>query len=163
MRKLLVIGIAAIMLLAGCSSLPKAVRLDDSQNNHTYLQALESANQSQWVSWQGQIAQIDNQPNQTTLQIVMLQLDQYGEPINDETPGRFIANIKGFLEPTIYRKGRTIAVKGTIQPKATIQIGDASQVVPVINATAYYLWPEQNDPVVQPIYLNGYPAVTSWH
>ncbi|MFM2481107.1 Slp family lipoprotein [Celerinatantimonas sp. YJH-8] len=163
MHKSLMIGLATLALLGGCSSLPQAVRLDNSQPNHTYLQALGDKNQSQWVSWQGQIAQVENQSDFTILQIVLLQLDQYGEPINDQTPGRFIAHIHGFLEPTIYRKGRTIAVKGTIQPKTTLKIGNASRTVPTINVTSYYLWPQQSDPVIQPIYLNSYPAWTSWH
>lgn len=140
------VGLAAslfgCLFLVGCSSLPRSVQLSDNQTNTSYQQAKQSNHQGQWALWQGSIAEVHNSDKGTQIQVVMQQLDYEGKVVGDNSPGRFVANFKQFLDPMIYAPGRTISIKGQISAPTTITIDKLKQQVPSLDAKAFYLWPK---------------------
>ncbi|MFM2484008.1 Slp family lipoprotein [Celerinatantimonas yamalensis] len=146
MLKWQVTGLALTMLvLTGCSSLPKSVQLASNQQNIAYQKAFLPTALKHTVLWQGQIAQITNTDQKTRLQIVYQQLDYQGNVVNDNSAGRFVAIIPQFLDPMIYRPGRSISVKGVIDRPMGISVGQSHQKVPVIEVKQFYLWPIVKD------------------
>ncbi|CAG9296761.1 Slp family lipoprotein [Celerinatantimonas diazotrophica] len=157
MRK--IVGLASLLsclFLIGCSSLPKSVQLSDNQTNTSYLQALKGGHQGQWALWQGSIAKVNNNDKGTQIQVVMQQLDYQGKVVGDNSPGRFVAHVKQFLDPMIYAPGRTISIKGLITTPTTVVIDKFQQKVPTINAKTFYLWPKVQ-PNPEPLPPRFYP------
>lgn len=107
----------------------------------------------QQVRWGGVIASIDNQPAHTFVQIVARPLHSSGRP-QDTTysPGRFLAQAAGFVEPTVYEQGREVTVVGTIAGTRTQLIGDHPYAFPVVKVTSMYLWEQQPAYAYDPYY-----------
>ncbi|CAG9001381.1 MAG: hypothetical protein CENE_03401 [Candidatus Celerinatantimonas neptuna] len=143
MRKFTLVWVViSSLFLVACSSLPESVRLDSHHKNTTYQNAISPAMTGHWVSWQGQIAKVTNEKAETRLDIVYQNLDEQGQPQNDSSPGRFVAVVNQFLDPMVYKPGRTIAVKGIIRHSIGILVGQAHLQAPVIDVKAFYLWPK---------------------
>lgn len=141
--------ISASLLLAACSSLPESMRLDSHHKNTIYQNAASSTMKGHWALWQGQIAKVTNEKTDTRLEIVYQDLDDQGQPLSDYSPGRFVAVVNQFLDPMVYKPGRTIVVKGVINTPIGIQVGKANLNVPVVQVKSFYLWPKIN-PVNNP-------------
>ena len=104
------------------------------------------------VRWGGEILRVENRNNSTRLQVVARRLTRSGRPVNsDRTPGRFIAQIDDFLEPTQYQKGRELTVVGALSTSVTKPIGQHDYEYPVVQVEALHLWPQP------PTYYGPYP------
>jgi outer membrane lipoprotein len=102
---------------------------------------------SEKIRWGGTIAQIENKQQASWLTIIALPLDDDGRPLSsDQSPGRFIAIIDGFLEPEVYSQNRQITVIGNIQKSQTVKIGEFPYEHPVIQVEYHYLWPPEPEP-----------------
>ncbi len=100
------------------------------------------------VRWGGTIAAIDNDVDQTTIQVLGRPLERDGRPrVTDETAGRFIARVGGFLDPVVFEAGREVTVVGTVTGTARRTIGEYPYEFPVVHAKAIHLWEPQ------PVYL----------
>ena len=74
--------------------------------------------------------------------MVYLPLKANGVPTQTEqSPGRFLAVMKGFVDPTLYAKGRSLTVLGTLDKPVDSQIGDHKYRFSVLKVTASKLWP----------------------
>ncbi len=94
------------------------------------------------VRWGGAIAQVENEPETTRLQVVGRQLGSEGRPQGtDRSPGRFLVEVAGFLDPAIFVPGRKITVTGVLLEPVERPIGDFSYEFPVVRARVHYLWP----------------------
>lgn len=139
-------GLLFILLLsalAGCSNLPKNTQLNDGESNITYQHVLQypHASMGHLAQWQGQIAAVHNMDKMSQIEIVYQKLDYQGKVIDDQSPGRFVANIPKYIEPMIYKAGRTITVKGHIAAMRSIMVDKMEQRVPTLNVEHFYLWP----------------------
>ena len=146
---------ALIMLISACSShIPVEIRqpLDGApgvaqvrDQSNTYL--------SQKVRWGGVILDTENKLNASWLTIVAFPLDDQGEPGSpNQSPGRFIAIIDKFLEPTVYNSDRQITVIGSLLRTETLQVGEFPYEYPVIQVEQYYLWPAKAEQMIYPAY-----------
>ncbi|MFL6646932.1 MAG: Slp family lipoprotein, partial [Sulfurifustaceae bacterium] len=108
----------------------------------------------QRVRWGGRITGVENHANETWLDIVGRPLDSNGRPRSgDESLGRFIARVNGFLDPAIYAKGREVTVAGTVERTITRSIGDYPYPYVVVNADMTELWELR---VERPVYYDPF-------
>ena len=135
------------LLLAGCASnIPVEIREDLPGNTNVTIDAVRNnINQytGQRIRWGGTIASVENKVNDTWIEIVARELNAWGRPaVSDNTQGRFLARIDGFLDPEIYKEGRRVTIYGTIESRSVRQLDTHPYTYPVIKAESYYLWKE---------------------
>jgi outer membrane lipoprotein len=138
------IGLAfALLIIGGCPSpLPNLIR--EAPPEDPSLEAVRgniSRYEGTYVRWGGTIAGIQNKKEFTELEIVARALDKQGRPqATDESPGRFLARVDGFLEPAIYRSGREVTIYGLVEKGMEGEIGEHPYLFPVVRVETYYLW-----------------------
>ena len=93
------------------------------------------------VRWGGQIISVENNPNDTDVQIVGRRLERSGRPVSeDQSAGRFIARFAGFIDPAIYEANRELTVVGAlIEPKRG-KVGEREYTFPVVAVESDQLW-----------------------
>lgn len=169
-------GVFVIVLVSACSShIPPDIKQplggspDISQVRHQVDSYL-----SQKVRWGGIILHTENKHSASKLTILALPLSGNGKPqrynkSNDKSPGRFIAIIDEFLEPTVYRSERKITITGRVLRTETANVGEFPYEYPVIQIEHYYLWPVEKElsyndfPSYPWIYGPYYPFHHSFH
>lgn len=120
------------------------------------------------VRWGGTIAKVENHATETWLEIVSRPLESNGRPQRtDQTDGRFIAKVNGFLDPDVYKNGRQVTVTGAFDGRIERAIGEHTYNFPIIAATQVYLWPQERpmaayDPWYDPWYSPWYPYGYPW-
>lgn len=141
------------LVAAACASAPVEIRQAPLGPPLDAVRANPQQHLGQQVRWGGVIASIDNQPAHTFVQIVARPLRGSGRP-QDTTysPGRFLAQAAGFVEPTVYEKGREVTVVGTIAGTRTQLIGEHPYLFPIVKVTSMYLWEEEPEYVYDPYY-----------
>lgn len=141
--------VSSLILLGGCASnIPIEIREDISGNNISINTAVTNFKQTkgQAVRWGGTIASIKNNPTDTWIEIVGRRLGSYGQPVeSDQSLGRFIARINGFLDPAIYKVDREITVYGVLENHVLGKIDDHPYTYPLVKAVSYYLWDDYRD------------------
>jgi outer membrane lipoprotein len=145
-----------IVLLSACSShIPPEIR-QPLEGAPSVAQVRDRADTylSQRVRWGGVILNTENKLNASWLTIVAFPLDDEGEPGDyaDQSPGRFIAIVDEFLEPTVYNSDRQITVIGNLLRTETLKIGEFPYEYPVVQVEHYYLWPPKPEPADYPPY-----------
>ncbi len=137
------LGAVFVLSLASCASpLPKGQVSDIS------ISELQSgtAEIGLAVRWGGTIVSVHNKPDITVLEIVSRPLWRTGQPAhNDESYGRFVAEVSGFVDPELLSEGSDISLVGTVQELRSGTIGDASYQFPVMAVFQYKLWKRRKD------------------
>jgi len=115
------------------------------------------------VRWGGTIVEVSNTATGTIVQIVSRPLRGSGRPVrNDRTDGRFLAEVAGFLDPEIVKKGRDITVTGTLNGTREGAVGDTSYQFPVVAVDQYRYWKPVVAHTAQPHHFpHAYPY-RSW-
>ena len=108
-----------VILLAACASnIPLEIREDITGENITVNAARSDINRytGRKVRWGGTIAAVENKASDTWIEVVDRRLGAYGRPLfTDQSGGRFLVHIDGFLDPAIYRVNRPITVFGIME------------------------------------------------
>jgi outer membrane lipoprotein len=164
-------ALLASLLLGACASqVPPLIREGpaDSPSPTTVRGQLDDYRGKQ-VRWGGTIISTENRQDSTRLTVLGQPLYKDGEPqLSDDIAGRFIAAVPGFLDPTVYAVDRRVTVTGTVTGMETGNVGEHPYHYPVVEAQAWYLWPQQSryyryyddpwyDPWYGPWYYHGYP------
>lgn len=167
MRALLVFLSLLTLLTACATTTPEAIR-EAPPVDLSLAEARRdvAAHAGQRVRWGGRIAAVENRSNETWLDIVARPLDSNGRPrAGDESLGRFLARVDGFLDPTVYAKGRQITVAGSIERALTRHIGEYPYIYVVVKADTIKLWEQTvdrpayyRDPFYDPFYDPFWPG-----
>ena len=140
----LFLSVLLLILLGGCASnIPLEIREDITGSNISINAASTDINQYQGkqVRWGGTIAAVENKRDDTWIEVVGKELDSWGEPANtDQSEGRFLVRIDGFLDPAIYKADRSLTVYGTVESHVVGQIDNHPYTYPLIKAQTYHLW-----------------------
>lgn len=129
------------LLLSGCSSVPRELVYEPENQLVAYQPALQGM-EGKPARWSGVISAVHNEQDQSVVEVVYLPLKANGVPTQTEqSPGRFLAVMKGFVDPTLYAKGRSLTVLGTIGKPVDSQIGEHNYRFSVLNVTGSKLWP----------------------
>ena len=93
------------------------------------------------IRWGGVIASVINEKESTVLEIVEHPLNKQGRPLEtDQTQGRFLARLNGFLDPVVYAKGREITIVGTIKKQTKRLINQFEYTYPEVTVDSFKLW-----------------------
>lgn len=143
MGKLVAVMVAMLALCACATAVPEAIR-EPAPGNITVAQAQQGGQRlvGSRVRWGGTIAGVENRAAETWLEIVDRPLDSNGRPREtDQTGGRFLARVAGFLDPAIYAKGRDVTVAGVLAAPVERTIGEYPYAFPVVKSQQLQLWP----------------------
>ncbi|WP_233078176.1 Slp family lipoprotein [Rheinheimera soli] len=146
-KKFAVIALS-LMILAGCASYPEQVRIADNVALTSYENAAQQNIDFGTARWSGVIAEVSNKTNQTRLEVVYFPSGTNGRPhVSDQTKGRFVAYIKGFLDPMVYQPGKSVTVLGELTRSEIGKVDEYEYRYPVIKDATVYLWPKLQDRV----------------
>ncbi|WP_341503611.1 Slp family lipoprotein [Gallaecimonas sp. GXIMD4217] len=154
----------ALLLLAGCSTIPDELAVPEGQSLAAYSAARQGAEQGKLVRWGGIIAQVDNLKNRTRLEVVYYPLSSSAKPKQDEaSPGRFLAYLDGFVDPVVLGQGRRITVVGSLGRQESGRVGEFEYRYPTVQVQRYKLWKE--DPDYDVYYVDPWPywRYPGWH
>ncbi|WP_448547805.1 Slp family lipoprotein [Thalassotalea fusca] len=164
-----IIQIAVVAILVGltaCSTLPDKLQTVEGETLALYAQTDSQyhKNLGKQARWGGVIADVTNLKDKTMLEIVYFPLASSGRPkVKNETEGRFRAYFNGFLDPMVYKKGKSVTVLGRVQEKVSGTIGEHEYQYPVLASTYVHLWKEIQQVDVriqhQPLWFSPY----HWH
>lgn len=160
-----VILMALAVLISGCATTvseriarPPAVDLGVPEAREDI-----GAHTGEAIRWGGTIIAVDNDAEESRLEIIARPLRRDGRPLDaDTSPGRFIVVIDGFLDPAIFIEGRDITIYGMIEGERTGRIGERDYVYPVIRAIEYQLW-RAIDPRDYPVGYRSYYYYDPWY
>jgi outer membrane lipoprotein len=130
-------------LLTSCATQPPVPLRVNLTSNPTVAQVLKAPdhNVGTKVRWGGVIHKITNLKTETELEIISRDLDKKARPrVQDNTYGRFLARIPGFLEPSVFAPNREITVVGTVTGTLKRPIGEFEYTYPVVDVKTYHLW-----------------------
>jgi outer membrane lipoprotein len=131
------------LLLVGCSTIPPTIE-DPPAFDLGYSSATQNTThyKNAPVRWGGVIAEVENEQNESFLQVLLYPLNSYGRPLLDEQPqGRFVIKNNKFLDPLVYAKNSEITVAGTLNGTVNRTIDKKTVTLPLVTSTTLYLWP----------------------
>lgn len=131
------------LLMAGCSTFPDKLQLEDTTQLVIYEDASSKAEQvkGKMLRWGGAIAKVENKPDSTVFEMVYYPLNGYGRPISgEESMGRYRIHVNGFMDPMVYQVGRLMTFTAELNGLEKGLVGEHEYVFPTANVEAYYLW-----------------------
>lgn len=135
-----------LLSLSACSMFPDEIATENEAALVDYAQATANPQQTvgQSARWGGVIADVRNGKDFTIIEMVNFPLKSWGRPIvKDQTNGRYLVLIDGFVDPAVYKKGRSLTVLGTLEAPQKGKIGEYTYLYPVIKASGYHLWEKE--------------------
>ncbi len=134
------------LIVTGCAATQP--RLDTTRVNRVVTPAVIASapadDHGGIVQWGGRIVALENDRDQTEIQVLSYPLNRTGAPrLNREPTGRFLLVYDGFLEPTDFAPGKLLTAIGDIRGNATQTIGQAQVDIPVLAAEQLRLWRER--------------------
>ncbi len=134
-----------LTFISGCVHVPESLRVDEGTTLTNFSQVRENPTQYQGnlVRWGGVIAKVENNAQNTMLEIVHFTLKSSARPtVKDKTQGRFRVYYQGLLDPVIYKEGRSVTAVGYVVPSEGGKIGEHEYTYPVMKANDVHLWKE---------------------
>jgi len=128
------------LLMQGCQAAPK-LPIPKPNPLVSAVQEKPDAYKSQRVTWGGVILATEAKENGTEIIILAKRLDSVTRPIeSDAAFGRFIATVKGFVDPAVYAPGRELSVNGIVTGSENRKIGEYDYLYPVVSVDSHHLW-----------------------
>jgi len=119
----------------------KDIRTEAKATRHVSFASISrnpSAYKGEEVIWGGEIVKVSNEASPSKIYLSEIPLDRSGDPVYPaKSPGSFIAEISGTLDPELYKPGRVITLGGKITEPET---GAGGQVVPVVTVDEIHFW-----------------------
>lgn len=162
----LAVLICFLLFLGGCASVvPRELRQEiDPSLSFQELKENPDLYQGRKVLLGGQIVNMENLKEETRLQILQKPLGRGDVPqATDESEGRFLVDYGGYLDPAIYRSGRSVTVVGEVIGGESIEVGEAEFTAPLVASKFLYLWSDPSEydgyyyPYRSPYYYPYYP------
>lgn len=133
-----------LLLLGGCASdVPQSLRTEvASPLSVARVQADPQGTRGHPVRWGGEILSLSNARDHTDVVVLRHGLFGNGEPRPEGGEARrFVARIRGFLDPADYRPGQRLTVSGRVRGVRMIRVGEYPYPHPVVEVTEYHRWP----------------------
>lgn len=136
------------VLLTACRTIPDTIQVSDNTQLVQYQQVVSAPSDAagKVARWGGVIANVSNQSKGTLVEMVHFPIKSYGRPqIGDQSIGRFRVHVDGFLDPLVYKAGRSITFVGDVTGTESGKIGEQEYIFPALQAKSYHLWKEIPD------------------
>lgn len=145
MKIICMLLMAAVLIISGCASsiVPPALQDQVVQGlDLAKVKADQNAYKEQVVLWGGRIVKTINKKRGTLIEVLQLPLDSDERPKEvNQSQGRFIVSMKGFLDPEIYKAGKEVTVVGRVAGVQSLPIGEISYTYVLLRGEEVYLWP----------------------
>src|SRR5476649_1790500 len=141
-RGLSAAGLALILALAGCASVPDAVRGTSPTPQQDLVRVLNAPSLyvGQEARFGGKVVKVTNQPGRTRLEIASVGLDDSARPqMHRQSDGRIVAYVNGFLEPADFNH-QWVTVVGPIIGTEQGAIDQTQYTFVVLRAEGYKRW-----------------------
>ena len=152
-KKLFYGFLGAGCLLGGCATSPFSQSIQTAANTQppfSSIIARPQAYEGRILILGGEILRTQNLPSYSEIEVLQEPLNQSDRPQKaDVSFGRFLIRCPGYLDPTIYAKGRQISVAGKLQGQEARPIYQLNYVYPVVDCLKLHLWP-----IPEPEYYN---------
>jgi len=159
--------VAVVLLLAGliaacAGSVPRELGTDlPAALSAAEVQAAPRRHLGEEVRWGGEILGLRNGADATEVEVFARPLFRDGEPKPDGGERvRFIARVRGFLDPAEFLQDRRITVRGRLVEPLTRPVGEYLYRYPVVAVEVFHLWPEYRA-TVQPVWVRD-PYFGPW-
>jgi len=150
--------IAQLLTLMACAHPISEGLRQQADPGLTFDQLIENPDhyQGKVVVLGGTIVATRNLAAGTEIEVVEKSLSAYGEPsLSDDTRGRFIFVHPGYLEASVYSKGRSVTGAGKVLGSRIGKVGEREYRFPLIGVEEIKLW---EDYAPYPYYYPyGYP------
>ena len=163
------IGLVLLLLLVtGCASYPDVVGVPEGTQlvEFTDENKVGTSHVGKQARWSGVIAEVKNGKVDTTLEVLYYPAQTNGRPKTKGEPlGRFRAKVDKFLDPAVYKKGKSITALGALKQKESGKIGEYEYEYPTIDNAKVFLWPKLQPPTQVEFYYgwHGYNPRWYWH
>lgn len=154
------------LILTGCATYPDRVSVPEN----TPLVEFAKENRAdqnhlgEQARWSGVIAEIKNGKTQTQLDVLYYEAKSNGRPnIKGEPAGRFRVKVDKFLDPAVYKKGKSITALGQLTKKETGKIGEYEYEYPTIADAKVFLWPKLKPPTQVEFYYGWHGYHPRWY
>ena len=150
------------LLLAACASRPPAGIGGEivGAPGAAEVRADPGRYRGETVRWGGEILGVTNRAEVTEVEIYDRPLRDSAEPAPNGGDGvRFIARVRGFLDPAEYQRDKRMTVRGRIAAPLTRAVGEYPYRYPVVDVVHHHLWPVYQPP--EPPYWR-YPYYDPW-
>jgi len=130
-------------LIASCAPVISQTTMNTVDKSITFpaLQKNPDDMKGKIVLLGGQIIATIPKAGETWIEVLEKPLDYQQRPSDaDQSAGRFLVRVQGFLDPTIYEKGRKLTVAGQVEGKIIRPLSEINYTYPVISAREQYLW-----------------------
>lgn len=141
-KKIVIIG-CIVALISACAPVISQTTMStvDKSISFAALQKDPDLMKGKIVLLGGQIIATTPKADETWIEVLEKPLDYQQRPSDaDQSAGRFIVSIKGFLDPTIYANGRKLTVAGQVEGKTTRSLNEINYTYLMITAREHYLW-----------------------
>ena len=142
-RKQAVYAGLAMLMLAGCASMPADLQSKAVDPHLTPALALRQMPVSEggWVRWGGTIIRTEHLADRTRIEVLAYPLAGSGQPRLGQPPiGRFFADYPGYLETFGYHRGKPVSIVGQFEGTVVSTIGAAPYTFPLIAVQRLHLW-----------------------
>jgi len=140
-----------LLALTGCASLPDDVAVADPEALPTFNEVRTNPDkfEGQEAVFGGNIVEVNNGTDLTTIEVLQLPLYSSGRPKadKDQSGGRFKVAFPGFLDPEVFTKGRQLTVRGILDGVEKGRIGEHPYEFVSLKGSGLYLWDELTDEV----------------
>lgn len=156
-RKIGSILVLSSALLSGCvTTTPDKLQTGDETSLLLFKDAFSQNIVNKKARWGGVIADITHEKKMTRIEVSNFALKSYGKPIvSDESDGRFYVYTKQFLDPIIYKKGRSITALGEFKGLEPGKVGEYEYEYPTLVNSSIHIWKEVKE--VQIEYIDPWP------
>ena len=159
-------ALGVTLALVGCAS----VIPDDFQAGAdrtltlTDIWARPEASRGRTMVLGGEILQVTPKPSATEVEVLERPLGRQDRPEEtDESRGRFIVVMDGFLDPAIYGPGREVTVVGDVEGVTPRPIGEVTYTFPLLRGRYLHLWPKRQRGAYGPVWYDSFWADRWWY
>lgn len=142
----LILALAALAmtgLLAGCAPAP-LYKVAQGTPVVVPMQVAQAPEQYQGntVIWAGTVVQVTNFDDHSEIEVLSYPLDRSQRPVigQNNSQGRFLAVLPGFVEPLNFPPGAPITVLGSVDGTHAGKVGEAPYVFPRVRVRQHHVW-----------------------
>jgi outer membrane lipoprotein len=142
-RLRLFFSVWAVLLMSGCAHVISKDLRAKVESSLTFTQVSQNpmAYKGKFIVWGGQIIQMINQKDGSTLiEVFERPLNWRGEPKGTASDGRFLILVEKFVDPYIFFRNRKITVAGEILGEKMRPLGEIHYRYPLLLGREIYLW-----------------------
>ena len=156
----------SVLYLSACASYPDKVAVTEGTSlvSFTEVNQPESNKIGELARFSGVIAEITNKKRMTVLDVLYYPAQSNGRPkLKGEPAGRFRVKVDQFLDPAVYKRGKSITALGKLKAKETAKIGEYEYEYPTIDNGKVYLWPKEVPQADVQFYYGWYGVHPRWY